>query len=174
MTGKSTMSGLLEKHIAAITGAGSGIGRAIALGYAKAGAGVVALDANAETAQATATAINSDGGSAWSYQLDVRDSEACRHVAATVSASVGQVSVLVNNAGINPRNAFTAEPAAVVKDWQDVLAVNLHGMFNVTHAFLNDLRQSRGRIINIGSIQSFVHVRTPSSPAYTTSKHGVL
>ena len=174
MTGKSTMSGLLEKHIAAITGAGSGIGRAIALGYAKAGAGVVALDANAETAQATATAIKSDGGSAWSYQLDVRDSEACRHMAATVSASVGQVSVLVNNAGINRRNAFTAEPAAVVKDWQDVLAVNLNGMFNVTHAFLNDLRQSRGRIINIGSIQSFVHVRTPSSPAYTTSKHGVL
>jgi 3-oxoacyl-[acyl-carrier protein] reductase len=36
------------------------------------------------------------------------------------------------------------------------------------------LRQSRGRIINIGSIQSFVHVRTPNSPAYTTSKHGVL
>jgi len=95
-------------------------------------------------------------------------------VAATVSASVGQVSVLVNNAGINRRNAFTAEPAAVVQDWQDVLAVNLNGMFHVTHAFLNDLRQSQGRIINIGSIQSFVHVRTPSSPAYTTSKHGVL
>jgi 3-oxoacyl-[acyl-carrier protein] reductase len=47
-------------------------------------------------------------------------------------------------------------------------------MFNVTHAFLKDLRQGRGRIINIGSIQSFVHVRTPTSPAYTTSKHGVL
>jgi NAD(P)-dependent dehydrogenase (short-subunit alcohol dehydrogenase family) len=174
MKGKSTMSGLLEKHIAAITGAGSGIGRAIALGYAKAGAGVVALDANSETAHETATAIKSDGGRAWSYQLDVRDSEACRHVAATVSASVGQISVLVNNAGINRRNAFAAEPAAVVQDWQDVLAVNLNGMFNVTHAFLKDLRQSRGRIINIGSIQSFVHVRTPSSPAYTTSKHGVL
>jgi len=168
------MSGLLEKHIAVITGAGSGIGRAIALGYAKAGAGVVALDANAETAQETATAINSDGGRAWSFQLDVRDSEACRDLAATVAGRVGQVSVLVNNAGINRRNAFTAEPAAVVKDWQDIMAVNLNGMFNVTHAFLQDLRQRQGRIINIGSIQSFVHVRTPNSPAYTTSKHGVL
>jgi 3-oxoacyl-[acyl-carrier protein] reductase len=66
------------------------------------------------------------------------------------------------------------EPAAVVKDGQDIMAVNLNGMFNGTHAFLEDLRQSRGRIINIGSIQSFVHVRTPNSPAYTTSKHGVL
>jgi 3-oxoacyl-[acyl-carrier protein] reductase len=120
------MTGLLEKHIAAITGAGSGIGRAIALGYAKAGAAVVALDANADTAHETASAIRREGGSAWSYQLDVRDGEACRHLAATVNASVGEVSVLVNNAGINRRHAFTAEPAAVVKDWQDVLAVNLN------------------------------------------------
>jgi short chain dehydrogenase len=54
------------------------------------------------------------------------------------------------------------------------MAVNLHGMFNVTHAFLEQLRATRGRIINIGSIQSFVHVRTPNSAAYTASKHGVL
>jgi 3-oxoacyl-[acyl-carrier protein] reductase len=47
-------------------------------------------------------------------------------------------------------------------------------VFNVTHAFLGPLRASRGRVVNIGSIQSFVHVRTPSSPAYTASKHGVL
>ena len=44
----------------------------------------------------------------------------------------------------------------------------------MTHAFLAPLRASKGRIVNIGSIQSFVHVRTPSSPAYTASKHGVL
>jgi len=44
----------------------------------------------------------------------------------------------------------------------------------VTHAFLGALRASKGRIINIASIQSFMHVRTPNSPAYTTSKHGVL
>jgi NAD(P)-dependent dehydrogenase (short-subunit alcohol dehydrogenase family) len=63
---------------------------------------------------------------------------------------------------------------AVVKDWDDILAVNLHGMFNVTHAFLPALRARKGRIVNIASIQAFVHVRTPNSPAYTTSKHGVL
>src|ERR1700745_3482009 len=81
---------------------------------------------------------------------------------------------LVNNAGTNRRNAFTASPEAVVKDWQDIMGVNLNGVFNVTHAFLGQLRATRGRIVNIASIQSFMHVRTPNSPAYTTSKHGVL
>ena len=80
----------------------------------------------------------------------------------------------MNNAGINRRNAFTADPEAVIKDWQDIMAINLNGVFNVTHAFLDQLRATKGRIVNIGSIQSFVHVRTPNSPAYTTSKHGVL
>ena len=100
--------------------------------------------------------------------------QSCREVAARIEEKIGAVSILVNNAGINRRNAFTAEPEEVIRDWHDVLAVNLNGMFNVTHAFLQQLRARRGRIINIGSIQSFVHVRTPSSPAYTTSKHAVL
>jgi len=62
----------------------------------------------------------------------------------------------------------------VITDWENILATNLNGVFNVTHAFLAQLRATKGRIINIGSIQSFMHVRTPNSPAYTTSKHGVL
>src|SRR4029453_10975542 len=98
----------------------------------------------------------------------------CREVAAEMGATVGQVSILVNNAGINRRNAITAAPEAVVKDWQDIMSINLGGVFNTTLAFLPQLRARKGRIINIGSIQSFVHVRTPNSPAYTTSKHGVL
>ena len=62
----------------------------------------------------------------------------------------------------------------MVKDWQDIMAINLNGTFNVTHAFLEPLLATKGRIVNIGSIQSFVHLRTPSSAAYTASKHGVL
>ena len=58
--------------------------------------------------------------------------------------------------------------------FEDILAINLNGVFNVTHAFLAQLRASKGRIVNLGSVQSFVHLRTPTSPAYTTSKHGVL
>jgi 3-oxoacyl-[acyl-carrier protein] reductase len=169
-----TMAGLLDKHIAVVTGSGSGIGRAIALGYAREGAQVAVLDVNGEAAAATAAAITAAGGKAKSFLVDVTERDKCRTVAAQVGNEIGQVSILVNNAGINRRNAFTADPEAVIKDWQDVLAVNLNGVFNVTHAFLAQLRASKGRIVNIGSIQSFVHVRTPNSPAYTTSKHGVL
>jgi 3-oxoacyl-[acyl-carrier protein] reductase len=165
---------LLDSHIPAVTGAGSGIGRAIAQGYAREGARVVALDVNADAASETAQQILNGGGKAHAFALDVTDHDACRVMATKVAGEVGNISILVNNAGINRRNAFTAEPSAVIKDWQDIMAINLNGVFNVTHAFLEQLRATRGRIVNIGSIQSFVHVRTPNSPAYTTSKHGVL
>ena len=168
------MPGLLEQRIAAVTEGVSGIGRAIALGYAGEGAHVAVLDVDGDAAAETVAAIAAAGGKAVSFVLDVTERDRCRAVAARIGAQVGQVSILVNNAGINRRNAFTADPEAVIKDWQDIMGVNLDGVFNVTHAFLEQLRATRGRIVNIGSIQSFVHVRTPNSPAYTTSKHGVL
>src|SRR6185312_5840732 len=168
------MAGLLQDHIAAVTGAGSGIGRAIAVGYAREGARVVVLDVNADAASETAQQILNAGGKAHAFTLDVTDREACRVMATKVAGEVGNISILVNNAGINRRNAFTGDASAVIKDCEAIISINLNGVFNVTHAFLEPLRASKGRIVNIASIQSFVHVRTPNSPAYTTSKHGVL
>jgi NAD(P)-dependent dehydrogenase (short-subunit alcohol dehydrogenase family) len=168
------MTGLLQDHIAAITGAGSGIGRGIALGFAREAAQVVALDVNGEAAASTAADIRAAGGKAQSLTLDVTDQAACRAIAGEIEAKIGAISILVNDAGINRRNAFTGDADTVVKDWRDIMAVNLNGVFNVTHAFLAQLRARKGRIVNIASIQSFMHVRTPNSAAYTTSKHGVL
>jgi len=165
---------LLQDHIAVITGAGSGIGRAIALGYAREGAQVALLDLDEAAAAEAAQEIRRSGGQAESFALDVTRREDCVAVAKRIAEQVGQVTILVNNAGIARRNGMLGAVEAVIKDWEDIIAINLTGVFNVTHAFLGALRASKGRIVNIGSIQSFVHVRQPSSPAYTASKHGVL
>src|SRR5919197_6705573 len=167
------MPGLLEGHIAAVTGGGSGIGQGICQAYAREGARVIVLDLNPDGAKETVSLIEAAGGKASAVMLDVTDRAACRAAAAEIGRA-GNISILVNNAGINRRNPITGDPVAVAKDWDDILSINLDGMFNVTHAFLDQLRATRGRIVNIGSIQSFVHVSWPNSAAYTTSKHGVL
>jgi len=167
------MAGLLVGHIAAVTGGGSGIGQGICQAYAREGARVIILDANLDGANETVDLITEAGGQASAMRLDVTDREACRQAAEEI-ARTANISILVNNAGINRRTPFVGDPAAVAKDWDDILGINLHGMFNVTHAFIEQLRATKGRIVNIGSIQSFVHVAWPNSAAYTTSKHGVL
>jgi NAD(P)-dependent dehydrogenase (short-subunit alcohol dehydrogenase family) len=147
------MTGLLEERIAVVTGSGSGIGRAIAQGYAREGAQVAVLDANGDAAAETVKAITGAGGRAYGFTLDVTERDKCRDVAAQIGEKIGRVSILVNNAGINRRNAFTADPEAVIRDWQDIMAVNLNGVFNVTLAFLGQLRATRGRIVASGLIR---------------------
>ncbi len=168
------MSGLLAGHRAVVTGGGSGIGRAIAKGCAGEGAETLILDANSEAAAAVCGEIAAAGGRARWFELDVRDRDACIAMAGKISGELGNITILVNNAGINRRNPFTGDADAVRTDWDDVMSVNLDGLFNVTHAFVDQLRATSGRVVNIGSIQSFLHLRTPNSLAYTTSKHGVL
>lgn len=167
------MAGLLDGHIAAVTGGGSGIGQGICQAYAREGARVIVLDVNLDGANETVGLVTAAGGTASAMKLDVTDRAACKAVAADIARS-SKISILVNNAGINRRNPMTGDPTAVAKDWDDILGINLDGVFNVTHAFLDQLRATRGRIVNIGSIQSFVHATWPNSAAYTTSKHGVL
>ena len=160
------MEKLLVGGVALVTGAGSGIGEGIALGMAKAGARVLAVDRDGAAAQRTVSAI---GGIAAAFTCDVTDRAACDALAAQIARDVGAISVLVNNAGIIRRGTvFDAETRG---DWDATLGVNLDGPYNMTTAFLAQLRETKGAIINIGSVQSFVAL--PNSAAYTTSKGGV-
>jgi NAD(P)-dependent dehydrogenase (short-subunit alcohol dehydrogenase family) len=160
------MAGLLDGKIALVTGAGSGIGAAIASAMADAGARIVALDVNGEAARRTAQAV---GGGAVAMACDVTDRGACDALAAQVRREVGAIGVLVNNAGVIRRGQVTDPNTR--GDWDATLAVNLDGPYNMVTAFLDQLRETKGAILNIGSIQSFVAL--PNSAAYTTSKGGV-
>lgn len=160
------MVGLLDGKLALITGAGSGIGEAIAHGMADAGARVLVADVKGDAAQHVATAI---GRQSTAYTVDVRDRDVCDGLASAVRQQVGPISILVNNAGIIRRSRMDA--AGAREDWDATLSVNLDGPYNMTTAFLGHLKETKGSIINIGSIQSFVAL--PNSAAYTASKGGV-
>jgi NAD(P)-dependent dehydrogenase (short-subunit alcohol dehydrogenase family) len=109
------------------------------------------------------------GDTAAGFACDVTDRAACDDLAAKVRGEIGPVSVLVNNAGIIRRGKVT--DVNTRRDWDDTLAVNLDGPYNMATAFLDQLRETKGSIVNIGSIQSFVAL--PNSAAYSTSKGGV-
>ncbi|MGO4395506.1 SDR family NAD(P)-dependent oxidoreductase [Variovorax sp. M-6] len=144
---------ILEGRLAFVTGAGQGNGREIALGLAQAGARVIATDMNEASVRATADDIRAKGGSAWSFALDVTQPQACHALAERVVAELGQVDLLVNNAGIIIREGSDSPNAA--RNWQRTLDVNVNGTFNVTQSFLPSLRATRGTILNIASIASF-------------------
>jgi NAD(P)-dependent dehydrogenase (short-subunit alcohol dehydrogenase family) len=160
------MAGLLDGRTALVTGAGSGIGEAIAVAMAVAGARIVAVDINVGAAVRTAKAAGDD---ALGLACDVTDRDACDALAVRVSAEIGAVSILVNNAGIIRRGKIGDANAR--RDWDDTLAVNLDGAYNMVTALLDMLRETKGTVINIGSIQSFVAL--PNSAAYTASKGGI-
>jgi NAD(P)-dependent dehydrogenase (short-subunit alcohol dehydrogenase family) len=146
-------SRLLEGRLALITGAGQGNGRALALGIAAAGARVVVTDVNAATAEETAHLVRDHGGTAFADVLDVTSSQACKALAARLDREVGQVDLLVNNAGIIIREGSDSPKAEA--NWRLTMDVNVNGTFNVTHAFLPALKATKGTIVNIASIAAF-------------------
>ena len=160
---------LLKDKIALVTGSGQGNGAAIARGLAAQGATVISTDMDAKAAAATANALKADGHAAASMALDVTDEASCAAVAADIAARVGNISILVNNAGICPRH--TVDDPDLRRMWNASLDVNLTGTLNVTLAFLAQLRATRGSIVNIASIASFLS--TTTSVGYTASKAGV-
>jgi NAD(P)-dependent dehydrogenase (short-subunit alcohol dehydrogenase family) len=165
----NAMAAILAGKRALVTGAAHGNGRAIALGLAAHGADVVVSDVDLAGAERTVADIRNQGRGAWAFPLDVTDVDACNTLARTVTQEVGPIGILINNAGIIIREGIDSPRAP--ENWRRVLDVNLTGVFNVTHAFLAALRQTRGAIVNLGSIASFVGVG--GTLGYAPSKGGV-
>lgn len=144
---------LLEGRLALITGAGQGNGRALALGLAQAGAKVIVSDINFEHVRETSELVQRDGGEAWAFELDVTNADTCHMLADKVINDIGKIDLLVNNAGIIIRENSSSPNAA--RNWKKVMDVNVQGTFNVTHAFLEAVKATRGVVINVASIAAY-------------------
>src|ERR1700692_3129355 len=137
---------ILEDQGAVVTGAGQGLGREIALALAKAGARVIVADIDPETAASTAEEIKRRGGAAWPLAWNVSNPAEAAQVASKVKEIVGDISILVNNAGIH-RRGLVGTPDHM-QAWRDIMSVNLDGtLFGIT-AFLEQLKRTRGCIVN--------------------------
>lgn len=163
-------SPLLDGQVAVVTGAGQGMGREIAIGLAAAGAKVVVADVNMQTIEETVALITRQGGTAWSVLWDVSDPDQAKQAAAHVHDLAGDASILVNNAGIHRRGQFGEE--GHFGTWREVMAVNLDGIMYGITAFLDQLKRTKGNIINLASIQSFTAAPNFTT-AYAASKGGV-
>ena len=162
---------VLDKKVALITGAGSGIGRAIACLYALEGAKVVVSDIDEKGGNETVQLILKDGGDAFFIRADT--SKATDHQK-LVEASIqkyGALHIAVNNAGIGGPLAPVGEYP--IPGWDQVIAVNLTGVFLGMHVQIPTIiKHGGGNVINISSILG--KVATATSPAYTAAKHGVI
>ncbi|WP_038853797.1 SDR family NAD(P)-dependent oxidoreductase [Bordetella petrii] len=160
---------MMQDKLALVTGAARGLGAAIAQALAREGAIVLAADRDAAGAAACAQALAQAGGRAHALALDVTDRAAVLDCAAQVRARHGPIDVLVNNAGISARATFDDPEAPAV--WDRVLDVNLQGVFNVSHAFVPALKETRGAIVNLSSIVAYG--AGISTAGYVVSKGGV-
>ena len=160
----------LSGQVALVTGAGRGIGRAVAMAFAREGARVVLAARSGRELTALQREIEDAGGTALAVPTDVRQEPAVAALVSRALADSGRIDCLVTAAGL-----ASFGPVADIKteEWDQVMAVNLRGVFLACRATLPSMMaQRRGTIINIGSV---VTTRTlTGSAAYTATKYGIL
>jgi 3-oxoacyl-(acyl-carrier-protein) reductase len=168
---KINQKGPLGGRRALITGASKGIGREIAIALAKNGAEVaINYRSSEEGAEDVARIVEESGMSAWTYRADVSDYNKINEMKEFLSKYFGTIDILVNNAGINIDKLFKKMD---YEAWAKVLNVNLTGVFNCTHMFLDHLMESKnGRIINISSIVG--QMGNVGQVNYAASKAGII
>lgn len=155
-----------------ITGGGSGIGRAAAIRLAAEGAVVAISDIRAESLDDVVAEIESAGGRAAGFVLDVGDDEQTREVVSQAALRLGGLDGVFANAGTAGAGWIHDTPLA---DWEAVLRVNLTGVFLTAKYTIPHLLESGGgSIVTTGSIASYVVGMGGSSASYTASKGGVL
>jgi NAD(P)-dependent dehydrogenase (short-subunit alcohol dehydrogenase family) len=156
--------------VAVVTGANRGIGLEVVHQLAKLGMQVILGARDLARGEAAATSLTREGLMVYPHQLDVTDQRSIDHVIAEVTATFGQLDILINNAGIlydTWQQAVTADLTIV----QQALETNLFGAWRMCQACLPLMRQSgSGRIVNVSSEAGSLTHMGGGTPAYTISK----
>ncbi|MFN3653041.1 MAG: SDR family NAD(P)-dependent oxidoreductase [Armatimonadota bacterium] len=162
--------GRVEGKVIIVTGGATGIGRGISEVLAREGASVVIANRNRERGEEAAQAITEAGGRALFVPTDIVSEADCRHLVAEAVREFGRLDGLVNNAGIFPRSTLEETTEAL---WDQIMAVNLKGVFFCCKYAVPELRkQGGGCIVNIGSANSYIGA--PNLFAYSVAKGGLI
>ena len=163
------MSNILNGQIALVTGASRGIGAAIALELGKQGATVIGTATSAGGAENITAAFKSAGIKGIGLALDVNDAAQIEAVLKQIAADYGDVSILVNNAGITKDTLLMRMSD---DDWDAVLSTNLKSVFSMSKAVLRPMMKARtGRIISISSVVG--HMGNAGQTNYSAAKAGM-
>jgi NAD(P)-dependent dehydrogenase (short-subunit alcohol dehydrogenase family) len=157
--------------VAIVTGAASGIGKAVAELFAQQGTAVVVSDINQPLADEVAQQIQQTGGQAISIAVDVARPEDCERMVSVAMERYGRLDYACNNAGIGGEQHPTADYP--VESWQQVISVNLSGVFYcMKYQIPAMIRSGGGAIVNMASI--LAQVGFANAPAYVAAKHGLV
>jgi len=164
---------LLEGKTALITGAARGIGEAIALRFAEEGANIAftyVSDASAEKAKKLESTLLAMDVKAKAYQSNAGDFAAGEALVNDVLATFGTIDCCVNNAGISKDNLLLR---MTPEQWDDVMAINLKSVFNLTKLVIKPMMKSKnGTIINMSSVIG--EMGNAGQSSYAASKAGVI
>lgn len=159
----------LAGRTALVTGSSQGIGLALARGLAGFGARVVLNGRDGARLATAANELAGDGIEAHQGVFDVTDIEAVKRGIDAIESDIGPIDILVNNAGMQFRTALEDFPA---DKWQELLDLNVSSVFYVGQAVARKMiPRGRGKIINIGSVQS--ELARPGIAPYTATKGAV-
>lgn len=157
-------------RVAVVVGAAGGIGRAVASRLARAGCRLALVDREGQALEALLSDLGLEQA-AMALPANITDRAQVDRMAAQVEQHFGGVQILVNSAGINTKTRTLADLSA--EQWEQVIAVNLGGVFHCTQALLPLLKRSGGTVVNIVSTAAYL-VSAGAGTHYSAAKRALL
>jgi 3-oxoacyl-[acyl-carrier protein] reductase len=144
---------LIQDKVAIVTGAAAGIGAGVAQLFAEGGAHVFLVDLDGAQVRKVAAAIQAKGGSAFAFEADAGNREGMAKVVDDAVARFGRIDVLINNAGVYPRQPFLE---MTEEQWDTMQDINLKSVFHCTKLVMPHMvKQRSGAVVNISSVTFF-------------------